>query len=83
MRHILIGVLSILGAVNAWNSETHLLIARMAYDILKKDNPTVLNKAEALLRVYSDSLTEAHENNYPFVECVTLPDDNKRRGGGW
>jgi hypothetical protein len=55
----------------------------MAYDILKKESPTALNKAESLLRIYSDSLTKEHEGKYPFVECVTLPDDNKRRGGGW
>ena len=83
MRSILISVFCIIGAVNAWNSETHLLIARMAYDILKKDNPVVLNKAEDLLKIYSDNLTQSHEKDYPFVECVTLADDNKRRGGGW
>jgi hypothetical protein len=55
----------------------------MAYDILKKDNPVVLNKAEDLLQIYSDNLTKSHEKDYPFVECVTLADDNKRRGGGW
>jgi hypothetical protein len=81
--NILISVFCTIGAVNAWNSETHLLIARMAYDILKKDNPVVLNKAEDLLQIYSDNLTKSHEKDYPFVECVTLADDNKRRGGGW
>lgn len=69
--------------VNAWNSETHLLIARMAYDMLKKSDPTALSKAETLLRVYSDRFTQEHEKDYPFVECVTLADDNKRAGGGW
>lgn len=33
--------------------------------------------------MYSDSITSEKERDYPFVECVTLADDNKRRGGGW
>ena len=80
---LILCILSLASIVGAWNGETHLLIARMAYDILKKESPTALNKAESLLRIYSDSLTKEHEGKYPFVECVTLPDDNKRRGGGW
>lgn len=59
------------------------IVARIAYDLLEKEHPSALKKAEALLRKYSDELTEEHEKNYPFVECVTLPDDSKRRGGGW
>jgi hypothetical protein len=50
-------VLALINTVAAWNSETHLLIARMAYDILKKENPQALTKAETLLKVYSDSFT--------------------------
>jgi len=83
MKFITFSIFLLLGAVSGWNSETHLLIARMAYDILEKEDPSILKKSEDLLRVYSDSLTEMHEDKYPFVECVTLPDDNKRRGGGW
>ena len=75
--------LGLIAQVSAWNGETHLLIARMAYDKLKKSNPAALNKAEALLALYSDSFTSQKENMYPFVECVTLADDNKRAGGGW
>jgi hypothetical protein len=50
---------------------------------LEKENPQALNKAVDLLKVYSDRFTEEHEKDHPFVECVTLPDDNKRAGGGW
>jgi len=82
MKFMILSIL-LIGTISAWNGETHLLIARMAYDILKKDDPTTLAKAEALLRKYSDKLTKEHENMYPFVECVTLPDDNKRVGGGY
>jgi len=83
MKFIKLSVLSLIGVANAWNGEGHLLIARMAYDILKKDNPIALNKAEQLLSKYSDYLTKEHEKDYPFVECVTLADDNKRTIGGW
>jgi len=50
-------VLALINTVAAWNSETHLLIARMAYDILKTENPQALTKAENLLKVYSDHFT--------------------------
>ena len=67
----------------AWNGETHLLIARMAYDMLESHNPSALEKAQALLGEYSDFLTQEHEQDYPFVECVTWGDDSKRSNGGW
>ena len=70
-------------SVLGWNSETHLLTARIAYDILQKENPSVLAKAEALLDKFSDYSTQKHEDKYKFVECVTWPDDIKRIGGGW
>jgi hypothetical protein len=59
------------------------MIARKAQDILEKSNPSALKKAEDLLRQFGDYSTKNHENNYPFVECVTWPDDIKRIGGGW
>lgn len=59
------------------------IVARVAYDQLKTEDPQALKKAEDLLRKYSDKFTQEHEKDYPFVECVTLPDDNKRAGGGW
>ena len=58
-------------------------MARIAYELLAQRNPEALKKADSLLRVYSDELTREHEDQYPFVEGVTLADDNKRRGGGW
>jgi hypothetical protein len=69
--------------VQAFNSETHLLIARVAYDILQEENPTALKAAEDMLETYSDTITGEREGNYKFVECVTWADDSKRRGGGW
>jgi len=28
-------------------------------------------------------LTQADEDKYPFIECVTWADESKRQGGGW
>lgn len=69
--------------IAAWNSETHLMTARKAYDILKQKNPAALQKAEDVLTKFSDYSISNHEKDYPFVECVTWPDDIKRIGGGW
>jgi hypothetical protein len=81
----LLGVVAFtaLDSVRAWNSETHLIIARIAYEILEHEDPDALDRADDLLRKYSDDITKAKEGDYPFVEGVTLADDNKRRGGGY
>ena len=76
-------VLALAATVKAFNSETHLLIARVAYDILQEENPTALKAAESMLKSYSDSITADREGSHKFVECVTWGDDSKRRGGGW
>jgi hypothetical protein len=70
-------------AAQAWNFETHFLITRIAYDILEEKNPEALEQATELLRLYSDNTTIKNEDMYPFVECVTLADEIKRKGGGW
>ncbi len=67
----------------AFNSETHMMINRLAYDILHKENPSALRKATYRLRQYTDSFTVKTDEHYPFVESVTWADDSKRHGGGW
>lgn len=42
MKIIKLCFLAMIAQVHAWNSETHLLIARMAYDMLKHSNPAAL-----------------------------------------
>ena len=57
----------------------------MAYDHLEKYNPDSLDKANQILNVLDKSdpkLTEK-EDKYPFVECATLADTIKFRGGRW
>lgn len=57
----------------------------MAYDILEKDNPDVLDKANDLLKVLqvADPKLTEKEQNYPFVEAAPLADWIKFRGGSW
>ena len=70
--------------VNAWWGKGHLLVARMGYDLLAKENPAALEKANELLSVYTKN---SNEKSYPFVECATYGDDIKGKGGafqaGW
>lgn len=57
----------------------------MAFDKLTADNPKALAKANAELKALSEdnpTLT-VKESNYPFVECTTLADDIRMRGGSW
>ena len=69
--------------LRAWNLQTHMTIARIAYDILEKDSPDALRIAEAYLGLYSDNITRDGERDHPFVECVTYADMIKYRGGSW
>jgi len=77
------------GYVECWKAEGHVLIARIAYDILKSENPQALTKANSILKslaVDNPTLTKK-EDKYPFVECSTLADDIRMAGGqyqeGW
>lgn len=62
-----------------------LLVARIAYNILERENPKALEDATELLRVYSNKFPyyTKFEGEYPFVECATLADYIKYRGGSW
>ena len=60
-------------------------MARIAYDTLQAKQSPALDKANTLLRIYSDakpSMT-SKEDNYPFVECATFADDIISKGGNW
>lgn len=60
-------------------------MARIAYNTLEKENPSVLAKANSLLKIYSSAHpSDTHkESQYPFVECATFADDIKSKGGTW
>ncbi len=60
-------------------------VARIAFDKLQSENPSALNAANDLLKVYSQaqpSMTHL-EGEYPFVECATFADEIKAKGGSW
>ena len=73
------------GEASAWWDNGHLLVARIASDILTAKNPAVLAKAEEILAVLtkSDPSYVEYEKNYPFVECATFADKIKYRGGAY
>ena len=62
-----------------------VIVARIAFDKLQKENPSVLKSANDLLKVYASaqpSMTHL-EGEYPFVECATFADEIKAKGGSW
>ena len=57
----------------------------MAYDILSEKHPSALAAANKVLKTLHDAnphLT-VKEGDYPFVECATLADDIRMKGGDW
>lgn len=82
-----ISTLSLLLCVNqasAWWGTGHLLVARIAFDLLENEAPEKLQLAQALLDKYSKN---SDEGKHSFVECATYADDIKGKGGafqsGW
>lgn len=85
MKLLLITLAMLANSVNAWFGTGHLLVARIAYEILEKQSPSTLSNVENILAVFkkSDPKLTSKEKNYPFVECATFADDIKYRGGGY
>jgi len=75
----------LLSSTNAWWGTGHLLVARIANDILLEESPTTLNKAESVLAILekSDPSLTKDEGKHPFVECTTFADDIKGKGGSY
>jgi hypothetical protein len=73
------------GTASAWWDNGHLLVSRIAEDILTAQNPDVLAKALDILSVLkkSDPSYTQYEDKHPFVECATFADKIKHRGGDW
>jgi hypothetical protein len=57
-------------------------VARIAQDILEREDPAALAKAVSHIKDFSSGLTTA-EGDHPFTECATFGDSIKRIGGGW
>jgi hypothetical protein len=77
------------GTAQAWFGTGHLLVARVAFNLLETEAPEQLSKAEQILSTlekYDAKLTK-NEGKHAFVECATFADDFKYHGGyyqkGW
>ncbi len=57
------------------------IVARIAYENLQKDDPKALFEANKLLNVLPH--INSKEKDFPFVECASLADDIKYKGGSW
>jgi hypothetical protein len=66
---------------NAWWGNGHMFTARIAYDILEEQHPTLLEKANGILANLAD-FTDLETPEHAFVECATFPDKIKHRGFG-
>jgi hypothetical protein len=74
--------LALLGQASAWWGNGHLLVARVAYELL--DDSTI-GQVEDILSILkkSDPKWTIKEGKYPFVECTTFADDIKYKGGSY
>lgn len=73
------------GTANAWKSVGHLLVARIAHDILETESPDTITKVESILKPMQKDFPTwtTKEGNHPFVECTTYADDIKYKGGSF
>lgn len=71
--------------VQCWWKQGHFMTARIAEQILAKESPEILKKANAILGTLSSSMPSQTigERDHAFVECSTWADDVKARGGSF
>jgi hypothetical protein len=74
--------LALLGQTNAWWGQGHLLVARVAQEILDQDTVSTVEEILSILRKSDPDWTKK-EGDHPFVECVTFADDIKYKGGSY
>jgi len=76
-------IAALAGTTNAWFGTGHLLVARIAEDILETSAPDQLAKVNAILKTLesADSQGTKNEGKHAFVECATYADDFKYHGG--
>tara|TARA_B110000285_G_C14899299_1_gene502431 strand:+ start:110 stop:376 length:267 start_codon:yes stop_codon:yes gene_type:complete len=73
------------GTASAWWDNGHLLVGRIAQDILADSNPDVLAKVLDVLSVLkkNDPSYTTFEGKHPMTECATFADKIKYKGGSW
>lgn len=74
--------LALLGQTNAWWGNGHLLVARVAYELLDQQTIDQVEDILSVLKKSDPSWTHL-EGDHPFVECVTFADDIKYKGGSY
>ena len=76
---------ALLGSTQAWWGPGHLLVARIAQDILEKESPATLDQVLSILAPLKtqDPGYTKWENLHPFVECATMADGIKSMGGSY
>lgn len=78
-------IAALIGSTQAWWGPGHLLVARIAQDILEKESPETLSNVLTILhelKVQDPGYTKG-EDKHPFVECATMADDIKHMGGAY
>lgn len=82
MKFASICALTVLSSVNAWSGPAHLLTSRIAEEILKKENPQVIENIKIILASLKESDPDiVVEGDHPFTECTTFADNIKYHGG--
>ena len=76
---------SLTNIASAWWGTGHLLVARIAHDILEQKSPQTLQNVNDILAILkkSDPSWTSKEGDHPMVECTTFADDIKYKGGGY
>lgn len=84
-RAYIITLCTLLASTQAWNRESHFLIARLAYDILIQESPDALSRANDLLAVAREmnATFNPEETRFYFVECANWADEIRSKDGKW
>jgi hypothetical protein len=85
LTSITLAAAALVDTTNAWWGTGHLLVARIANDLLMNQSPSQLIATESLLGVLkrNDPSSTQKEGDHPFVECTTFADDIKGKGGSY
>ena len=73
-NQILLIAITMLAGVSAWSDEVHHIIARIAWDIMKEENPYSITCSDHKLSYLQEAFPKATQNEgkYPFVESATF-----------